>query len=47
MDNLSETMLIALVNANVNGQKANLNEILKEVLMEEIEKGVNVIIGLY
>ena len=38
-------MLNALVNANANGQKVNLDEILKEVLMEEIEKGVNEIIG--
>ena len=45
MNNLSQTMLNALVNANANGQKANLDEILKEVLMEEIEKGVNEIIG--
>lgn len=45
MDNLSQTMLNALVNANANGQKVNLDEILKEVLREEIEKGVNEIIG--
>ena len=38
-------MLNALVNANANGQKINLDEILKEVLREEIEKGVNEIIG--
>ena len=45
MNNLSQTMLNALVNANANGQKINLDEILKEVLREEIEKGVNEIIG--
>ena len=45
MDNLSQTMLNALVNANAKGQKANLDEILKEVLRQEIERGVNEIIG--
>ena len=45
MNNLSQTMLNALVNANANGQKANLDEILKEVLRQEIERGVNEIIG--
>lgn len=45
MDNLSQTLLKALANANTNGQKVNLEDVFKETLREEIEKGVNEIIG--
>lgn len=45
MDNLSQTLLKALANANTNGQKVNLEEVFKETLREEIEKSVNEIIG--
>jgi|GEM_PF-6932629 len=45
MDNLSQTMLNALANASAAGKKVNLDEVLKEALREEIERGVNEIIG--
>ena len=45
MDNLSQTIINALVNANANGQKIDLDNILKDVLREEVEKCVNEIIG--
>lgn len=38
MDNLSQTMLNALVNANANGQKANLDAIIGHELCAGQEK---------
>ena len=45
MDNLSQTLINALVNANATGQKIDLDVVLKDVLRGEVEKCVNEIIG--
>lgn len=45
MDNLTQILTEALVNANQNGSKINLDNVIKEVIRSEVEKTVNEILG--
>ena len=45
MDNLTQILTEALVNANKNGSKINLDDVIKEVIRTEVEKTVNEILG--